>query len=174
MKLQKRPESLSEVTALSLNEETFGRNLADFEHELVRMSSRRSLFASIEKRPPLLIERFATGHIADAWLAAYAEELAFRFELPYPEWLWEADRFLSSPYIHDGHSARLKVWHTIKSPPAFSRRNLFVDVRIPPIQLRAGRPRKSARHKREMNRLRVARYRERGKESKVEDPARRD
>jgi len=159
MKIQKRPESLAEVAAESDSEESFGRNLADFEHELVRLTSRKGLLASIQARPPLLAEVFSTGRVADAWLAAYAEELAYRFNLDYPGWIWEPDRFLDSPYIHDHHSSRLKVWHTLKSPVSCSRRNLFVDLHLPQIQLRRGRPRKTLAHKREMNRRRVARHR---------------
>jgi len=73
MKIQKRPESLAKVAAESDSEESFGRNLADFEHELVRLTSRKGLLASIQARPPLLAEVFLTGSVADAWLAAYAE-----------------------------------------------------------------------------------------------------
>ena len=159
MKIQKRPESLSEVAERCHTEEAFGRELADFEHELLLCSSRKELSASLRKRPPLLWQAFETGAIADAWLAAYAEELAFRFGLPYPDWIWEADRFLNVPYIHDAHSQRLKAWHVFKAPAGFTRRNLFVDLHLPPIPLRPGRPRKSAEHKREMNRRRVARHR---------------
>lgn len=161
MEIQKRPESLFAVAARSTAEESFGRNLADFEHELVRLSSRKTLAAAIKEAPPLLTQVFPTGAIADAWLAAYAEELAFRFDLDYPDWIWAGERFLDEPYIHDAHSAKLKVWHTLKSPPSCSRRNLFVDFHLPPISLRPGRPRKSVAHNREMNRRRVARYRER-------------
>lgn len=160
MKNQKRPESLFEVAAWSQSEEAFGRNLADFEHELVRLSSRRALSSAIKVCPPLLARTFPTGSVADAWLAAYAEELAFRFVLDYPNWIWEAERFLKVPYIHDAHSTRLKFWHTLKSPPPFTRRNLFVDFQLPKVALRRGRPRKSASHKRKMNRQRVARHRE--------------
>ena len=161
MKIQKRPESLAEVAAFSGSEEAFGRNLADFEHELIRLSSRKDLSATINARPPLLVRAFPTGAIADAWLAGYAEEMAYRFDLPYPDWIWESDRFLETPYIHDAYSPELKVWHSLKSPPTFSRRNLFVDLHLPPVRLRPGRPRKSAAHKREMNRRRVARHRAR-------------
>lgn len=159
MEIKKRPWTLAEVAALSESEEGFGRNLADFEHELVRLSSRKALSAAIEARPPCLAQVFPTGAVADAWLAAYAEELAVRFDLAYPDWLWDADRFLPEPYIHDAHSSELKVWHTLKAPTGFSRRNLFVDLHLPPVQLSRGRPRKSAAHKREMNRRRVARHR---------------
>lgn len=163
MKLQKRPETLAEVAALSESEEEFGRNLADFEHELVRLGSRKALSVVIEARPPLLAQTFSRGAIADAWLAGYAEELASRFELAYPGWLWQADRFLPEAYIHDAHSPKLKLWHTLKTPPGFSRRNLFVDFHLPPVRLRRGRPRQSAAHKREMNRHRVARHREKSR-----------
>ena len=159
MKILKRPNSLFDVAALSESEACFGRQLADFEHELVRLSSRKELSKAIEARPPLLEAKFATGSIADAWLAAYVEELAFRYDLAYPDWIWLPDRFLELPYIHDAHSRELKLWHTLKSPPTFSRRNLFVDMHLPRIQLRRGRPMKSAAHKREMNRIRVARHR---------------
>jgi len=159
MKIQKRPETLAEVAALSESEEAFGRNLADFEHELLRLSSRKALSGAIEARPSLLAQTFPTGAVADAWLAAYAEELAARFELTYPGWIWDADRFLPEAYIHDAHSPELKLWHTLKTPAGFSRRNLFVDLHLPPVCLRRGRPRQSAAHKREMNRRRVARHR---------------
>lgn len=163
MKPRKRPETLSEVASWSASEADFGSNLADFEHELVRLSSRKALRAAIETCPPLLAQKFKTGTIADAWLAGYAEALAFRLGLDYPDWIWDAERFLDEPYIHDAHSARLKLWHTLKSPPAFTRRNLFVDLHLPEVALRRGRPRKSTAHKREMNRRRVARHREKGR-----------
>jgi hypothetical protein len=159
MKSQKRPESLAEVATQSTTEDSFGRNLADFEHELLRLSSRKGLASTIAARPRILAQVFATGAIGDAWLAAYTEELAFRFDLAYPDWLWESERFLETPYIHDAHSPELKVWHTLKSPAAFSRRNLFVDFHLPAVRLRRGRPCKTAAHKREMNRRRVARHR---------------
>ena len=159
MKIQKRPESLAEVAAQSTTEDAFGRNLADFEHELLRLGSRKAFVSTIEARPLTLAQVFTTGAVADAWLAAYAEALAFRLDLVYPDWLWEPERFLESPYIHDAHSPKLKVWHTLNSPAAFSRRNLFVDFHLPLVGLRRGRPRKTAAHKREMNRRRVARHR---------------
>ncbi len=159
MNIPKRPGSLHEVAALSDSEQSFGRNLADFEHELVRHSSRKALTLAIAEAPALLAPVFKTGTIADAWLAAYAEELALQFDLQYPDWIWQADRFLTTPYLHDAHSPKLKVWHTLKAPPSFSRRNIFVDFHLPPIQLRPGRPKKSAAHKLRMNRLRVARHR---------------
>lgn len=170
MKIPKRPASLHSVALQSDSEEGFGRNLADFEHELVRCTSRKALSAAIAEAPTALAAIFPRGRIADAWLAAYAEELAFRFDLPYPDWVWESGRFLDLPYIHDAHSPKLKIWHSLKSPPAFSRRNLFVDFHLPPIRLRPGRPPKTAAHKREMNRRRVERHRTQRKEQSARGP----
>ena len=161
MKTLKRPESLDEVAQWSFSEEEFGRNLADFEHALQRLRSRPALAKTISEPPRLLARQFPTGNISDAWLASYAEELAFRFKLSYPNWIWEPDRFLDHPWHQDAQTPRLRIWHTLKSPASFTRRNLFVDINLPPIKLTPGRPRKSAAHKREMNRLRVARHRER-------------
>jgi len=161
VKISDRPKTLAEVAGVSDSKASFGMNLADFEHELVRHTSRKAIGTTIEAAPPLLRDRFPTGGIADAWLAGYAEELAFRFDLDYPNWLWEQSRFLDQPYIHDARSQRLKLWHMLRSPPGFSRRNLFVDFHLPPVRLRPGRPRKSAEHKRAMNRARVARHRSR-------------
>lgn len=165
--MHRRPESLSRLASWSISEESFGRNLADFEHALLQLTSRKSLSAAIEDAPIVLAGKFPTGKIADAWLAAYAEELAFRFDLDYPDWIWASERFLGKPYIHDSDSTKLRIWHTLKSPPSCSRRNLFVDLQLPPISLRRGRPKKSTFHKREMNRLRVARHRKRKKQSRL-------
>ena len=149
------------MSVSSVNQLTFGRNLADFEHEITNISNRKSLSLTIERCPELLQHRFETGDIADAWLAAYAELLAFLFQLEYPEWIGATGRFLKEPFIQDSSSARAKLFHVLKSPPAFTRRNLFVDIVLPPIELRPGRPKVSSAHKRMMNRKRVARFRSR-------------
>jgi hypothetical protein len=159
VKISKRPNSLFEIAERSDSKEAFGYELADFEHELARATSRRELSEAIKDAPRPLVGRFNGGAVADTWLAALAELLAAHYGLKYPEWIWNSDRFLTEPEIHDAHSKKLKVWHLLKSAPAFSRRNYFVDYQLPAIQLRRGRPRLSEAHKREMNRKRVARYR---------------
>ena len=159
MKINSRPQTLAEIAKRSHSTEQFGYELADFEHQLAGLTSRRELADAIKDKPPLLAGRFEQGTVADAWLAALAEHLAFHYQLKYPAWIWEKSRFLLEPQIHDAHSKRLKVWHVLKSPVAFSRRNYFVDYQLPPIKLSRGRPRKSEAHKREMNRRRVARHR---------------
>lgn len=161
MKIIPRPKSLYGVSIASIDQNTFGVHLADFEHELASIHNRKGLGLAIEREPKLLNNQFRTGNIADAWLAAYAELLAFEFILEYPSWLWAAPRFLNEPYFQDAHSPRAKLFHILKSPPAFTRRNLFVDIVLPAIELKRGRPKVSAAHKREMNRKRVAKFRSR-------------
>ena len=163
MKIQNIPESLFEVVLQSYSLESFGRNLADFEHELVKRSSRGGIYVTIEECPRLLAGVFSGGFTLDAWIAAYAEELVEQFRLEEPAWVWAAERFLAVPFIQGSHSKRLKLWHTLKSPSSFSRRNLFGDFHLPPIALRRGRPVKSDAHKRMMNRQRVARFRGKAK-----------
>ena len=157
--MDKRAQSLQQIAEQSVSQESFGYALADFEHELARATSRPQLLAAIREEPPLLAGKFEGGAIADSWLAALAELLAAHCGLKAPDWVWEAPRFLAEPVIHDAHSAKLKAWHVLKSAPAFSRRNYFVDYQLPPIHLQRGRPRKSDAHKRLMNRKRVARHR---------------
>jgi len=159
MKIDKRPNSLFEIALRSDSKERFGYELADFEHEIARATSRRELSEAIREEPQILANRFEGGAIADTWLATLAELLAVHHDLEYPQWIWKANRILSEPYIHDAHSKKLKVWHLLKSAQAFSRRNCFVDYQLPLILLRRGRPRKSEAHKRQMNRKRVARHR---------------
>jgi hypothetical protein len=159
MKISKRPSTLFEIAERSHSKEAFGYELADFEHEIARATSRRELSEAIQQEPPPLAGRFDDGAVADTWLAALAELLAAHYGLKYPDWIWKSDRFLTEPHIHDAHSKKLKVWHILKSATAFSRRNYFVDYQLPAIQLRRGRPRLSEAHKRKMNRQRVARYR---------------
>lgn len=53
-----------------------------------------------------------------------------------------------------------------KTEESFGR-NIFVDLHLPPISIRPGRPAKSSAHKREMNRRRVARYRQKQEPSAI-------
>jgi hypothetical protein len=159
MKTTDRPIDVRQLSERSDSKERFGYEMADFEHELTRMTSRGELFEAIREEPMNLAGRFQEGVIADAWLAAVAELLSVHYRIDDPDWIWNPTRFLDEPVIHDSHSTRLKIWHVLKCPPAFSRRNYFVDYQLPPIELRPGRPRKSEAHKRLMNRRRVARHR---------------
>lgn len=76
MEVAKHSESLSD----------FGRYLRDWLHELRQISSRADAAATIAEEPERLSEKFQHGHVADAWLGAYAEHLSIATDLPSPEW----------------------------------------------------------------------------------------
>ena len=67
-----------------------------------------------------------TGRVQDAYLAATAEELARRFNLPSPEWAATAERALHKPWFATPLAA-LRAVLLLESPPAFRARNLFVS-----------------------------------------------
>jgi len=75
--------------------------------------------------PALLATRFADGHIADAYLAAMAVELAHSLKQPRPAWTQAPERFCRMPWFATpGRSMRATL--LLESPPGFRERNLFV------------------------------------------------
>jgi hypothetical protein len=64
--------------------------------------------------------------VQDAYIAATAEELARRFELPQPDWTVGEDRQLRNPWFASP-LAELRAVLLLESPPAFRARNLFVS-----------------------------------------------
>lgn len=62
----------------------------------------------------------------DAYLAATAEELARRYDLPSPAWTTSADRALHKPWFATPLAA-VRAVLLLESPPAFRARNLFVS-----------------------------------------------
>jgi len=64
--------------------------------------------------------------VQDAYLAATAEELARRFELPHPAWTVGEDRQLRRPWFATPLAA-VRAVLLLESPPAFRVRNLFVS-----------------------------------------------
>jgi len=71
-----RPTTLCHVAERSDSLEDFGRHFRDWLHELRQWSSRPRVARAVRDEPPLLAGKFAGGGVADAWLAAYAEEIS--------------------------------------------------------------------------------------------------
>jgi hypothetical protein len=118
-----RPKTLAEVAALAAQGDSFDRCLANFLDEFYAAPNAAALAAA----PALLVPRFGElGHIQDAYLAATAEELARRFELPQPDWTDGEDRQLRRPWFATPLAA-LRAVLLLESPPAFRARNLFVS-----------------------------------------------
>ena len=156
-----RPITLRDIAERSASLGDFGRHLRDWLHELRRVSSRTQAAAAIADEPARLREKFPEGHVADAWLAAYAEHLAGKIGFPAPEWAFAPWRTAAEP-IFDETSAgpALRALALAHAPLAFKRRNIFTPSVDLPLSLRAGRPAKSVEEKRRTNAARQRRFRQ--------------
>lgn len=139
--MNQRPKSLREIAEHSDTITDFGLHLRDWLHELRRASSRPQLTAAIADEPPRLREKFPQGHIADAWLGAYAEHLAARIKTPAPEWAFAPWRVSDDPLFDEGaDTPLLRALALAHAPAAFKRRNIYTPSVDLPLRLRAGRP----------------------------------
>jgi hypothetical protein len=118
-----RPGTLAEVAALAAQGDSFDRCLANFLDEFYAAPNATALAAA----PALLAPQFGeTGQVQDAYVAATAEELARRFDLPFPPWTVGEQRQLHRPWFATSMAA-LRAVLLLESPPAFRSRNLFVS-----------------------------------------------
>ena len=118
-----RPKTLAEVAALAARGDSFDRCLANFLDEFYGAPNP----AALADAPALLAPRLGDlGRVRDAYLAATAEELARRFELPLPAWTAGEQRQLHRPWFATSLAA-LRAVLLLESPPAFRARNLFVS-----------------------------------------------
>jgi hypothetical protein len=117
----KRPRTLHEVARRSVaKEDSFDRALREFLDSFY-LAPADERAASIAEEP----KRISATH--DAYLAAVAEHLARRFDLPIPAWTEEGGRFLHEPFFAGGLES-LKATLLVESPIAFRRRLLFVSA----------------------------------------------
>jgi hypothetical protein len=118
-----RPKTLAEVAQLTLSGDSFDRCLANFLDEFYIAPEATGLNES----PELLAPKFGDlGQVRDAYLAACAEELARRYNLPLPSWTESPDRKLRRPWFASP-LASLRAVLILESPPGFRARNLFVS-----------------------------------------------
>jgi hypothetical protein len=118
-----RPRTLAEVAVLAAQGDSFDRCLANFLDEFYCAPNAAALAATPVLLAPQLGE---TGRVQDAYLAATAEELARRFDLPLPAWTIGEQRQLHRPWFATSMAA-LRAVLLLESPPAFRGRNLFVS-----------------------------------------------
>src|SRR5215208_1774957 len=91
-----RPKTLAEVAQLTVSGDSFGRCLANFLDEFYMAPEANGL----NECPELLAPKFGDlGQVRDAYLAACAEELARRYNLPLPSWTERPDRKLRRPWF---------------------------------------------------------------------------
>jgi hypothetical protein len=118
-----RPNSLAEVAARAAAGDSFDRCLANF---LDAFYAAPSAAALLEEPALLAPSDPVTGSVRDAYLAATAEELARRLNLPSPTWALSEDRRLHRPWFASPLSA-LRAVLLLESPAGFRSRNLFVS-----------------------------------------------
>jgi hypothetical protein len=75
---------------------------------------------------PLAGKNPSFGQIEDAYLAATAEWLAWKHDLPPPRWAFDPARSLHRPWFASS-LASLRALLLLESPAAFRSRNLFVS-----------------------------------------------
>ena len=85
--------------------------------------------AMIDEPPLLCAGKIENRKIMDAFLAATAECLSWRFDLIIPSWTDSPERILSEPWFAD-ENAKLKKLLAKESPTSFRRRNLFVSQNV--------------------------------------------
>jgi hypothetical protein len=111
------------VAERALGGDSFDRCHSEFLDDFYASPNAEALAAD----PVLLAtSRGELGEIEDAYLAATAEELARKFDLPMPNWIFTEARKLHRPWFAS-NLASLRAVLLLESPAGFRSRNLFVS-----------------------------------------------
>jgi hypothetical protein len=116
------PKTLAEVATLAAAGESFDLCLRNFLDGFIALPAGAALAAEPEKLADKLPR---LGAVEDAYLAATAEWLAWKFNLPPPRWAFEPVRFLRRPWFASQLAALRGL--LLESPAPFRSRNLFVS-----------------------------------------------
>ncbi len=117
------PQTLAEVAQLTARGESFDFSLRNFLDGFYAQPQPEAIATS----PAPLAEKIPQlGAIEDAYLAATAEWLAWKFNLPEPAWVRADQRFLRRPWFASSLDS-LRAVLLLESPAAFRSRNLFVS-----------------------------------------------
>jgi hypothetical protein len=81
----------------------------------------------LEDEPVSLKSTLEDEGYADAYLAALAEHLALRFQLPVPAWTQNPKRVLKTPRFAFG-SEEGQIFLLMESPTAFRKRHIFISA----------------------------------------------
>ena len=117
------PKTLAGVAELAAQGEPFDLCLRNFLDDFYAHPSSAALQAE-----PLALESrdSKNGAVKDAYLAATAEWLAWRYDLPAPQWAFAASRSLHRPWFASTLTS-LRAVLLWESPAPFRSRNLFVS-----------------------------------------------
>ena len=118
----RRPRSLAEVVLWGEELGDMDSFLREFLDEFYGAQTRAERTAMLAEAPPLSAEAHR-----NAYLAAVAEHLAWRYELAVPAWPGQPSRFLKRAYFPCGLES-LKATLLVESPTAFRRRLIFVGA----------------------------------------------
>jgi hypothetical protein len=118
----RRPRSLREVAAWGQALGGVDAFLREFLDSFYLAGDDAARAAMLAEEPPLIED-----DRANAYLAAVAEHLAFRFRLAVPDWTGLPARFLKRPFFPAGLES-LKATLLVESPTAFRRRMIFVGA----------------------------------------------
>jgi hypothetical protein len=117
------PKTLAEVAIYAAEGESFDFCLRNFLDGFYARPDADALFPE----PPLLAEKKPHfGPVEDAYLAATAEWLAWKFDLQPPQWAFNPARSLRHPWFAS-QLAALRAVLLLESPAPFRSRNLFVS-----------------------------------------------
>ena len=120
--LAARPKSLRQAALFGLELGDRDAFLREFLDEFyVEPGADRRAAMLMDEPPPTEDAR------ANAYYAAVAEHLAFKFHLPVPPWSGMPGRFLDRPFFPSGLES-LKATLLVESPTAFRRRMIFVGA----------------------------------------------
>jgi len=120
--LAKRPQSLRQAALFGLELGDRDAYLREFLDEFYVEDSADRRAAMLMDEPPL-----SEDDRANAYYAAVAEHLAFKYRLPVPPWSGDPRRFLDRPFFPCGLES-LKATLLVESPTAFRRRMIFVGA----------------------------------------------
>ena len=117
------PKTLAEVADHAARGDSFDACLANF---LDGFFAEPSVAALIPEPMRLSDKTPVFGQIEDAYLAATAEWLAWKFSLKPPAWAFKEERSLRRPWFAS-QLASLRAVLLLESPAPFRSRNLFVS-----------------------------------------------
>lgn len=117
-----RPQSLREATEWGETHGEPGARLREFLDHFYVTPDASARSRMLAEEPPL-----GVNARANAYVAAVAEHLALRHQLPVPSWTAGDDRFLRRPHFPAGLES-LKATLIQQSPAAFRRRLIFVEA----------------------------------------------
>jgi hypothetical protein len=116
------PQTLAEVANRAASGESFDLCLRDFLDGFFSAPAA----AALAPEPVRLAQRVSRGDIEDAYLAATAEWLAWKFNLQPPSWAFDPNRALRRPWFASDLSS-MRALLLLESPAPFRSRNLFVS-----------------------------------------------